>query len=146
MSGVAVIVALLKASAAVTGIAPTIMAGDLPLNAPLAGIGVKRISDVSLNFIRINETPKRHTERVQVTWIFQGARNAPSGVAYPSAYASAAAMDPLVLAACPSQRGTIGGVACETITPDVAGPDFSDVATDFYSGSRDFLVGWVSAT
>lgn len=147
MSGVAVLRYLLANAAAVTAIVPAIRikAGDLPQNTILPAIEVKQVSGVPYRTLRPNETPRRHVDRVQVTWLFQGASNAPSGVAQPSAYANAQAMAKLVVAACPSQRGTINGVACEGIALDVEGPDLSDAAVDFYSGSRDFLVSFTTA-
>ena len=138
MSGVAVIRHLLANAAAVTAVVPAarIMAGDLPLNTALPAISVTQISGVPHNTIRINESPKLHTDRVQVTVLVKGPQGTPAGLGYPGVKA----LLKLVLAACPSQRGTVNGIAVENITPDMEGPDLSDDATALYSQSRDFLV------
>ena len=138
MSGVAVIRHLLANAAAVTAVVPAarIMAGDLPLNTALPAISVTQISGMPHNTIRINESPKLHTDRVQVTVLVKGPQGTPAGLGYPGVKA----LLKLVLAACPSQRGTVNGIAVENITPDMEGPDLSDDATALYSQSRDFLV------
>jgi hypothetical protein len=51
----------------------------------------------------------------------------------------------LVLAACPSQRGTVNGVSVDSIIPDMAGPILYDDAIALHQGSRDFLVKWIGA-
>lgn len=140
MSGVAVIVALLKASGAVTAVVPTarIMAGDLPLNTVMPAIAVMQISSVPHNLIRINESPKVHTDRVQVSVLFKGPQGTPAGTGYPGVRA----LLKLVLAACPSQYGTVNGVNVLGIEPLEEGPDLSDDATSLVSCSRDFSVRW----
>jgi hypothetical protein len=145
VSGVAVIVALLKASTPVTNIVPAakIMAGDVPINTVLPAIAVTQISGIPRNTIRVNELPKMHTDRVQVSVLFKGAKDAPSGIAYPSAYNNVKAMMKLVLAACPNQRATINSVVVDSIVPDQEGPDLYDDATALYSQSRDFFVRWL---
>ena len=141
MSGVAVIRYLLANAAAVTAAVPAtrIMAGDLPLNTVMPAIAVTEISSVPLNTIRVNESPKLHTERVQVSVLFKGPQGTPAGTGLPGVKA----LLKLVLAACPSQRGTVNGIAVDSIVPDVEGPDLSDDATALYSQSRDFIVKYV---
>ncbi|MEO8101331.1 MAG: hypothetical protein ABI790_02325 [Betaproteobacteria bacterium] len=138
MSGVAVIRYLLANNGPVLAVVPAarIVAGDLPLNTVMPAIAVTHISGVPYNAIRTNETPKLHTDRVQVSALFKGPQGTPSGTGYPGVKA----LLKLVLAACPSQRGVINGVAVESIQPDTEGPDLSDQATALYSGSRDFIV------
>jgi hypothetical protein len=141
MSGVAVIVALLKANTPVTAVVPAarIMAGDAPIDTPKPLIVVTQISSVPEGGqIRRNEPNRVHSDRVQVSYLFDGPQADRSGTGYPGL----AAMSRLVLAACPSQRGTINGVAVNSIESAGEGPDLSDAATGLYSRSRDFLVRW----
>jgi len=140
VSGVAVIRHLLANNAAVLAVVPAtrIMAGDLPLNTAMPAITVTEISSVPFNTINVNELPKMHTERVQVSALFKQSLGTPAGTGLPGIKA----LLKLVLAACPSQRGTVNGVAVDSIVPDTEGPDLSDDATALYSQSRDFIVRW----
>lgn len=143
MSGVAVIRYLLANNAPVVAVVPAtrIVAGDLPLNTILPAISITQVSSVPMNLLRINEAAKMHTDRVQVSVLFKGPQGTPSGTGYPGVKALLL----LVLAACPSQRGTVNGIAVDSIIPDLAGPDLYDEATALYSGSRDFMVRWIGA-
>lgn len=140
MSGVAVIWYLVKSSAGVIAVVPAarIMAGGLPLNTPMPAIAVTQISSVPENqHLKRDETPKAHVDRVQVT-VFR--KNSPDDAGYPG-------LKPLldlVLAACPSQRGTVNGVAVQGITPDLEGPDIAIPALALVTRSRDFLVRWTA--
>ena len=142
MSGVVVIRYLLANAAAVTAVVPAtrIMAGDLPLNTVMPAIVVTEISSMPLNTIRINESPKMHTERVQVSVLFKGPQGSPAGTGLPGVKA----LLKLVLAACPSQRGTVNGIAVDSIIPDTEGPDMAVDDTALYSQSRDFIVKYVA--
>ena len=142
MSGVAVIRSLLAGSAAITAIVPAtrIAAGDLPLNTVMPAIAVTQISSVLRLTLQMSETPKMHTDRVQVSVLFKGPEGSPAGTGYPGVKA----LLKLVLAACPNQRGTINGVDVDSILPDLEGPDLQDDETALYSGSRDFMVKWLS--
>lgn len=147
MSGVSVIWFLLKSNApvlAALGAGPPpaasrIMAGDLPQNTVMPAIAVTQVSAMPDNRIKINEALKMHTDRVQVSWIFKSPNATPPGTGYPGV----AGMSRLVLAACPSQRGTINGISVDSIVPDIEGPDLSDDATQLHSRSRDFIVKWI---
>ena len=143
MSGVYVIRYLLANNAPVLAVVPAgrIMAGDLPLNTVLPAISVRKISRVPHNFIRTNEAGKMHTERVQVSVIFKGPEGSPSG----AGYVGVAALLPLILAACPSQRGTVNGIAVDSISPEPEGPDLEDQQLALYSSSRDFIVRWIGS-
>ena len=143
MSGVAVIRHLLANNAPVLAVIPVarIVAGDLPLNTVLPAISVKQINSDPHNLLRINEAGKTHTDIVQVTWLFKGPQGTPAGTGYPGVKA----MGLLVLAACPSQRGTVNGIAVDSIAPGVEGPDVSDAETALHSLSRDFVVRWNGA-
>ena len=143
MSGVAVVRFLLANSAPVVAVVPAvrIMAGDLPLNTVMPAIAVTQIDSIPLNLLRINEANKMHTDRVQVSVLFKGPEGSPAGTGYPGVRA----LLKLVLAACPSQRGTVNGVSVDSISPDIEGPDLQDEATALYSCSRDFIVRWIGA-
>lgn len=136
MSGVAVIVSLLKASTDITTIVPTarIRAGELPLLTPLPAISVTQISSEPMNFIDPNETPKMHLDRVQVSVLCK--EGGTTGTGYPGVKALLI----LALAACSNRRGTVNGITVDSIVPDIEGPDFYDQVDAIHSGSRDFLV------
>ncbi len=138
MSGVAVIVALLRANNAITAVVPAsrIMAGDLPLNTGLPAIEVTQISSVPTNFIQTNSSPKMHSDRVQVSVLCKEPQTGVAG----TGYAGLRSLLRLVLAACPNQRGTINGITCDSIVPDIESPDFYNDVDMIRQGSRDFLV------
>ena len=138
MSGVAIIRGLLVANSGVTTVVPTtrIMAGNLPLNTALPAIEIAQISSIPRNSIRINESPKVHSDRVQVTALFKDIDG--------GGYAGVKSLLKLVLAACPSQRGTINSFECISIAPDIEQVGAADEGTNLISGSRDFIVVWNS--
>ena len=107
MSGVAVIRSLLAGSAAITAIVPAtrIISGDLPLNTVMPAIAVTQISSVLRLTLQMSETPKMHTDRVQVSVLFKGPEGSPAGTGYPGVKA----LLKLVLEACQNQRGIING-------------------------------------
>jgi hypothetical protein len=129
MSGTQVITTLLINAAAVTAVAPAtrIKAGVLPLNTAIPAISVSQISSNPVNLIRLNEANRMHMERVQVT-------------AFHTTYPGLKSLMKLVLAACPSQRGTINTVVVDSIAPQSEGPEFYDHEAGIYSCSRDFMV------
>jgi len=135
VSGVAVIRYLLANAGAVTAVVPAarIMTGDLPLKTPMPAIAITQIDSIPLNAIRTNETPKLHTDRVQVT-VFRKAL--PDDAGYPGLKS----LLNLVLAACPSQRGSVNGIAVDSIQPDLEGPDLPIPEMSLFTRSRDFLV------
>jgi hypothetical protein len=143
MSGVAVIVALLKANAAVLAVVPTarIMAGDLPLNTVMPAIAVTQISGIPRLTVAMTEPNRLNTDRVQVSVLFKGPTGTPAGAGYPGVRGLLVK----VLAACPNQSGTINGISIDSILPDLEGPDLQDDATSLLSASRDFIVKWRSA-
>lgn len=140
MSGVNVIRYLLANDSGVTAVVPStrIMAGDLPLNTAAPAIAITQVSSVPYNALRINETPKLHTDRVQVTVIRKAE---PADRGYPGLHSLLA----LVLAACPSQRGSVNSVSVDSIVPDGEGPDLPITELNLFTRSRDFLVRWVAA-
>ena len=143
MSGVAVVRYLLANNAPVVAVVPAarVIAGDLPLNTTLPAISITQVSSIPMNLLRTNEANKLHTDRVQVSVLFKGPQGTPAGTGYPGVKA----LLKLVLAACPSQRGTVNTFAVDSIQPDLEGPDLYDDATALHSGSRDFIVKWVGA-
>lgn len=132
MSGTSVIRYLLANNAGVIAVVPAarIVAGVIPLATALPAIGVFQISGAQMNGIRVNETGRLRTDRVQVS-------------VYASSYATQKSLLALVLAACPSQRATVNSVAVDSIIPDGEGPDIFDSDAAIYEQSRDFLVKWV---
>lgn len=150
MSGVAVIRSLLAnnvALVAALGSGPPaatarIMAGDLPLNTVMPAIAITQISSVPRNTLSMKDPRTQHTERVQVSVLVKGPQGSPAGQGYPGVRS----LLKLVLAACPNTKGQISNVDCDSILPDLEGPDLSDDATALYSGSCDFLVRWNSPT
>jgi hypothetical protein len=143
MSGVAVIRYLLANAGTITAVVPAarIRVGDLPVTTDLPAVSVKQISSVPVNAIRMNETPKSHIDRVQVTAMFKATAASPAGTGYPGLRA----FMKLLPAACPSQRGTINGVIVQSIALDAEGPDFHDDESGVHTCSRDFVVRWQSS-
>lgn len=131
MSGVAVVRYLLANAAGVTALVPAtrIMAGTLPLNTALPALAVAQVSGVHRLTLGMVETGMLRTERVQVTVLAK-------------TYASQKAVLAAVLAACPNQRGTVNGVALDSVLPDGEGPDLFDADATICEQSIDFIVKW----
>lgn len=144
MSGVKVIRYILANDAPVVAVVPVsrIMAGDLPINTTLPAIMIEQISSIPRLTLRMTEPNRMHTDRVQVSAVVKGPQGNPQG----DGYGGVKSLMALILTACPNQRGTVNGVIVDSILPDDEGPDQQDDATAVYSGSRDFLVRWKSAT
>lgn len=143
MSGAAVIRHLLANHAPLLALIPAtrIIAGPLKPNTVLPAIAVTEVFNNPLNLLRINESGKQHTESVQVTWLVKDADATPAG----TGYVGMKQIAPIILAACPSQRGTINGVAVDSIVPGLEGPDIYFADIGIHSNSRDFTVKWVGA-
>lgn len=143
MSAVAVIRHLLANHAPLTAIVPAtrIVAGVLKLNTVLPAIGVTQIYSDPQNLLRTNEAGKLHVSTVQVTWLVKDADATPAG----TGYVGLKQIGPIVLAACPGQRGTVNGIAVDSIVPGGEGPDIYDAELGAYSCSRDFIVRWIGA-
>lgn len=144
MSAVKVIRYLLANAAAVTSAVPAtrIRAGDLPIDTVLPAIAIEQVSNIPQLTLRMTEPNRMNVERVQVTVFVKGPQGDPSG----TGYAGVRTILDLVLAACPNQNGAVNSVTVDSILPDIEGPDLQDDATALYSGSRDFIVRWKSAT
>lgn len=129
MSGVGIVRTLLAANAGLTAVvaAAKIMAGELPLKTAVPAIGITRISGVPYRLLKMGTSGNLWTERVQVTV---------EAASYPQVQSILA----LVRAALPATRGTVGSFSCDSIAPDIEGPDMFDADTGIHSGSQDFIV------
>lgn len=138
MSGVAIIRLRLVSSAAVLAVVPAerIMAGEITLNTPMPAISIKQVFGEPYLTVANDASTRLHTERVQVTAMLKGTQATPVGQGYPGVKA----LLKLVLAACSSVRGTLGGFNVDSIVPDIEGPDLSNEEVALYSQSRDFIV------
>lgn len=115
--------------------------GELPIGVTLPAIQITRVSGTPRNTLAMTEPGALNSERVQVTVFTKATDATPAGPGKKGCDALLA----LVRAACPNQRGTIAGVAVDSILPDIVGPDLSDIPTGLYSGSIDFIVNWHNA-
>lgn len=129
MSAVKVIRYLLANNANLTAVVPAarIMAGEIPLNAVLPAIAVNEISTVERSTVAMNAATVLATSRVQVTVMSK-------------TYDEQKSILALVRKACPVSRGTVNGVAVDSIIPDIAGPDLRDDDARIFFQSRDFIV------
>jgi len=129
MSGVAVVRFLLANNAALIAQVPAakIMAGPIPMNTVLPAISVAQVSGVQRNMVGMNAVKYQVTDRVQVTVMA-------------STYPLQKSILALIRAACPHTRGTINGINCDSILPDVEGPDFRDDTAAIYMQSQDYIV------
>ena len=143
MSSSLPIVYLLTQNAPVTAVVPAnqIMAGGIPQGTPFPNLSVVELNSIPMNFIRILESPRFETARIQLTARFKGSRGTPPGTGFPGAKG----LLELALRACVGNRGTINGVIVDSITPDIAGPDLHDEIADIYVQSRDIIVRWKSS-
>ena len=129
MSGVAIAWYLLKTNAALIAVVPAakIFSGVVPLGTPMPALSVMEISGVPRLTVGMNETHPQVTERVQVT-------------AMAATYPAVKSILTLVRNALPVSRGTVNGFDCDSITPDLEGPDMPDVDSGIYLQTQDFLV------
>lgn len=129
MSGVAIIRYKLANAAALTAVVPTarIQAGVLPQGTALPCISVTQVSGVPLNYVAASSG--LHTDRVQITV---------DAASYPQVRQILA----LCRAALPYTRGTVNSIACDSIVPDIEGPDGFDDLLKSYFQSQDYIVTW----
>lgn len=104
--------------------ADRIRIGVLPQGLGLPAVSVTHVSTVRPQMV--NTASKLCVSRVQVT-VMAGS------------YESQKSVMALVRAALPRSRGTVDGVAVDSILIDIEGPDFTDVA-GLYMGSIDYRV------
>ena len=131
MSSVSIVRYKLANVAGVTGIVPAtrIMAGVLPQGTALPAISVTLISGRTLN--NVASSSGLHTDRVQVT-------------VEAATYPQVRQILDLCRAALPYTRATVNSIVCDSIVPDIEGPDGFDSLLKTYFQSQDFIVTWNS--
>lgn len=135
MSAVNAIRYLLANNANLIAVVPAtkIMAGAIPLNTVLPAIAVNEISGVERHTVAMNTANVLVTSRVQVTVMSK-------------TYTQQKSILALVRKACPVSRGTVNGIAVDSILPDTIGPDLRDDDAGIFMQSRDFMVKFTEAT
>lgn len=141
MSGIKVIYYKLTHHSPLIAVVPAarIMAGDLDVKTALPAISIRQIDAIRRNTVSMAETKTLVTERIQVSVLVK---------AYEQGGADYAGLEQVLLLvrqACPNSRGTINGVACDSILPDSEGPDLPNEAGDILQRSQDFFVRWSEA-
>ena len=131
MSGVSVLRYILANNAPVVAQVPAarIFAGSAPLNTTLPLIVVNGISGVPMNTVKVNESGRIQTDRVQVSVLA-------------ATYASQVTIMRLVRAALTHRTGSVNGTSVDAIIPDSEGPDLYDDSAIIFQGSRDMIVRW----
>lgn len=129
MSGVAIIRYKLANSANLTAVVPAtrITAGVLPQNTALPAISVTLVS--STTGLQVSKPSGLRTDRVQITV---------DAATYPQVRQILA----LCRAALPYTRGTVNSIQCDSIVPDIEGPDGFDDLLKTYFQSQDYIVIW----
>lgn len=126
MSDVKAVRYLLANSATLIAQVPAarIIGGVLPQGMALPAISVMHVSTVRPSFVAASAGMS--IARVQVT-------------IFAATYATQKSIMALIRAALPRSRGSVNGVAVESIIPDTEGPDATDDA-GLYIGSIDYRV------
>ena len=129
MSGVAIVRYKLANYANLTAVVPAtrIQAGVLPQNTALPAISVTLVSGVT--GLQLSKPSGLRTDRVQITV---------DATTYPQVRQILA----LCRAALPYTRGTVNSIACDSILPDIEGPDGFDDLLKTYFQSQDYIVTW----
>lgn len=136
MSGVQVILSKLLASSDLTTVVPSarIVAGEIPEGTALPALSVMLVSSVPrLNVRMAAGARETSTDRVQVSVLAKS-------------YPQMRQIMRLVRAACPHVRGTVDGIAVDSIIPELEGPDFFVEQLKVVGCTRDFRVVWSAAT
>lgn len=130
MSSVKAIRALLVGDPAVTARVPAeprrIVAGDVPVDAPLPAIGIKEVSCVPVGAFDAQAEYSVVESRVQVTPMSK-------------AYSDVKELLALVRRACNFKRGQLAGFDVISVVRDTVGPDLEDMAGNHFQ-SIDFKV------
>lgn len=128
MSDVKAIRYLLANNAPLIAVVPAakIMAGVIPQGTALPAIAVGHVSTLRRHTIAASGT-EHCTARVQVT-------------VHASTYVSQKAVLTLVRAALVRTRGTINGVAVDSLLHDLDGPDFRNDEAGIFMGSVDYII------
>lgn len=126
MSDVKAVRYLLANSATLIAQVPAarIIGGVLPQGMALPAISVMHVSTVRPSFVAASAGMS--IARVQVT-------------IFAATYATQKSIMALIRAALPRSRGSVNGVAVDSIIPDIEGPDATDDA-GLYIGSIDYRV------
>lgn len=129
MSGVAIIRYKLANNAGLTAVVPAtrIQAGVLPQATTLPAISVTLVS--GMTGLQVSKTSGLRTDRVQITV---------DAASYPQVRQILA----LCRAALPYTRGTVNSIACDSVLPDIEGPDGFDDLLKTYFQSQDYIVTW----
>jgi hypothetical protein len=129
MSGVAAVRYLLANSAGLIAVVPAtrIMASVIPQGTTLPALSVEHVSGVMRHAIAAPASGNSVIDRVQVTVMA-------------TSYAQMKSILALVRAAVPNTRGTVNGVALDSILQDVEGPDIFDHELNAHFQSIDFRV------
>lgn len=129
MSGVALVWYKLSQSANLTAVVPAtrIKAGVLPQGTALPAISVTLVSGMTR--LHLAASSGLHTDRVQITV---------DAASYPQVRQILA----LCRAALPYTRGTVNSIVCDSILPDIEGPDGFDDLLKTYFQSQDYIVRW----
>jgi hypothetical protein len=129
MSGVGLIWYKLSQAAAVIAVVPAvrIIAGVLPQGTVLPAISLTEITGVEK--LNLAASSGLHTDRVQVTV---------EAATYPQVQQILA----LCRTALPYTRGTVNNIKCDSLLPDVRGPDGFDDLLKCHFKSQDFIVKW----
>lgn len=129
MSGVKICRYLLANAAGVTALVPSarILAGVFPQETVMPAITLTLVS--SIPTLQVGSRSGLNTDRVQVT-------------AFAATYPEIEALLNAVKVALPYSHATINSVDCDSILPDLVGPDgFDDVLSVCFK-SRDYIVKW----
>ncbi len=142
MSGVAIVRYLLAHDAALLAVVEgdNIMAGDIPLNAILPAVSIKKISGIPTTFVDGSRRNRMWRERVQVSPQTKDPAAEPPG----RGYLGVDEILDLCVEALPCTRGTVNGIYCDSILPADEGPDLFDEVDGIHSGSQDFMVVWIA--
>lgn len=118
---------LLANNAGLIAVVPAtrIMAGPLPQGIALPAIAVMHVSGVWAG--QISGQSNFVTARVQVTVMA-------------NSYVQQKQIIALVRAAVPRTRGTVNGVAVDSILREPDGPDFGDYEANIYMQTQDYIV------
>jgi hypothetical protein len=129
MSGVAIVRYKLANYANLTAVvsAARIQAGVLPQNTALPAISVTLVS--GMTGLQLANVSGLRTDRVQITV---------DAASYPQVRQILA----LCRAALPYTRGMVNSIPCDSILPDIEGPDGFDDLLKTYFQSQDFIVRW----
>jgi hypothetical protein len=129
MSDVTAVNYMLAHNSALTAVVPAarIKSGLLPEGTPLPAIAVTHITGMRRKMVNGSIANTFCTCRVQIT-------------VHATSYPQQKSMLTLVRAALPNTRGSVNGVAVDSILHELDGPDGSDEQAGIYQQSVDYMV------